>query len=87
MNFNIRELIQNNIIIVSIALFLVLFILFNMAKPKFAYTNKGHIRLFGTNYKNKTVFPIWLVTIVLAIAVYFFVMYYLAYPRINFKKM
>lgn len=87
MALNIREIVQNNIPIVSVVIFLVLFILFNMAKPSFAYTKKGHIRLFGLNYKSNTVFPVWLVAIVLAITVYFFVMYFLAYPRINFKSL
>ena len=81
-----RSIVQNNVPVVSVIIFLVLFSLFNMSKPSFAYTKDGHIRLFGLSYKSNTVFPVWLVAIVLAIAIYFFVMYFLAYPRINFKS-
>ncbi len=86
-NLNIRDITQQNIPLITIIIFLILFWVFNMMKPSFAYTNKGLIREFGLNYKNKTIFPVWLVAIILAIMIYFFVLYYLAYPRINFKKM
>ena len=82
-----RSVIQNNIAISAVGLFLVFFLLFNLMKPAFAFTKDGHLRDFGINYKNKTVFPVWLIAIILAIVTYFFVTYYLAYPRINFKHM
>ena len=87
MDLNIRSIVQNNIPLVSAVIFIVLFSFFNMTKPSFAYNKHGHIRLFGLSYKSNTIFPVWLVAIVLAIAVYFFVMYFLAYPRINFKSL
>ena len=69
---NVRSIVQNNVPLVSAIIFLVLFSLFNMSKPSFAYTKDGHIRLFGLSYKSNTIFPVWLVAIILAIAIYFF---------------
>ena len=46
-------------------------------KPAFLYTKEGGFREFGVGYKNKTVIPIWLISIILAILSYVAVMYYL----------
>lgn len=58
---------------VAILIFLILFIIFHLLKPGFAYTEDGGFRQFGLGYKNKTVIPIWIVAIVLAIFSYLFV--------------
>ena len=39
------------------------------------YNEKGGFRQFGLGYKQKTVIPIWVVSIVLAIACYLFLYY------------
>jgi len=77
-----RHLIKENITFVSILLFLIIFGLIQMVKPKFLYNTDGSIREFGVGYKNKTILPIWLLSIILGILCYLFVMYYLAHPRI-----
>ena len=46
-------------------------------KPDFAYGKDGEFRQFGVGYKNKTVVPIWLVSIALAIISYTVILYYL----------
>lgn len=61
---------------ISILLFLVLLILVHIAKPAFIFNERGQYRPFGLGYKNYTVFPIWLVTIVLAILSYLAVSWY-----------
>lgn len=61
----------------AIALFLILFTLFHIAKPSFAYGKDGEFRQFGVGYKNKTVIPIWGVSITIAILSYLVVLYYL----------
>ena len=61
----------------AIALFLILFTLFHLAKPSFAYGKDGEFRQFGVGYKNKTVVPIWGVSITIAIFSYLVVLYYL----------
>lgn len=61
----------------AIALFLILFTLFHITKPSFAYGKDGEFRQFGVGYKNKTVIPIWGVSITIAIFCYLVVLYYL----------
>jgi hypothetical protein len=60
---------------IAIFLFLVLFILFHYFKPGFAYGQDGEFRQFGLGYKNKTVIPVWVVAIALAILCYLVVLY------------
>ena len=62
----------------AIALFLVLFSIVHLIKPSFAYGSEGEFRPFGLGYQNKTVIPIWTVSIGLAILSYLAVMYYVA---------
>lgn len=54
----------------SIFLFLVLFSIFHYIQPGFAYDTDGGIRPFGLGYRNKTVIPVWVMAIVLAIVSY-----------------
>jgi len=82
MRNNIHRFIQENITLVSILLFLVIFGLIQWIKPGFLYNNDGSIREFGVGYRNKTILPIWLLSILLGIICYLFVMYYLIYPRL-----
>lgn len=57
-------------LVASIILFLILFTLFHLWKPGFAYNESGGFRSFGVGYKDKTIFPIWIVAILLAIFSY-----------------
>ena len=77
-----RNLIRENITFVSILLFLIIFGIIQMIKPKFLYNLDGSIREFGIGYKNKTIMPIWLLSIVLGILCYLIVLYYLAHQKI-----
>jgi hypothetical protein len=52
-----------------------------MMKPTCLYNRDGSIREFGIGYRNKTIFPIWLLSLSLGILCYLFVMYYVANPR------
>jgi hypothetical protein len=52
-----------------------------LSKPAFLYNTDGSIREFGVGYKNKTILPIWLLSIVLGIVCYLIVMYYIAHPK------
>lgn len=62
----------------SILLFLVLFTGFHFAKPGISYLQNGGFRPFGIGYKHKTVIPIWVVAIILAILSYTFILYLLS---------
>jgi uncharacterized membrane protein YozB (DUF420 family) len=76
-----RNIIQNNITLVAIILFITIFSLIQLSKPVFLYNTDGSIREFGVGYKNKTIFPIWLLSIVLGIVCYLIVMYYIVHPK------
>ena len=80
----LRQFIRNNITLVSIIIFIIIFGLVQLYKPFFLYNQDGSIRPFGIGYKNKTIVPIWLFSIILGIFCYLFVLYYLAYPKIQF---
>ncbi len=73
--------VRNNIPLVSIIIFLILFIIVIFTKPQFIFDKNGKPREFGVGYKNKTICPIWLVIIILGILSYLAVLYYA-----NFKK-
>jgi len=73
---------RNNTTLVSIVIFLVIFGLIQTIKPSFLYNNDGSLREFGVGYKNKTILPMWLFSIILGIITYVIVLYYLTYPNI-----
>jgi hypothetical protein len=70
--------IRNNKSTIAIIIFLCLFSLVHWMKPSFAYGPDGEFRPFGLGYRNKTVLPIWTISIVLAILSYLAVLYYLS---------
>ena len=80
----LRGFIRKNACSSAILLFLVLFITIQIIKPGFIYKNDGSFRQFGVGWKNKTVIPIWLITIFVAILSYVFVLYYLNLPKYKF---
>jgi uncharacterized membrane protein YozB (DUF420 family) len=73
-----RSYIAKNPTLVSVLLFLVIFITIQIGKPSFLYRDDGSIREFGVGYRNKTILPIWLLAIILGILSYLFVLYYLS---------
>lgn len=77
-------MIRNNITLFSIILYLGLFLLINYMKPNIMYNPDGSIRNFGIGSKQKTVLPIWLITIFIAILSYFFILYFLVHNQIKF---
>ena len=80
----LRQFIRNNVTLVAIVIFFSIFIPIQLVKPACLYNRDGSIRDFGIGYKNKTIVPLWLFSIILGIFSYLFVLYYLAYPKINF---
>jgi hypothetical protein len=71
--------IKNNKVSLSIILFLAIFALLHYSRPSLLYNKEGGFRQFGVGYKNKTVLPIWVFAIVLAILSYLAVSYYLMF--------
>jgi len=75
----LRTFTKNNVTLVSIVIFLVIFSIVQMIKPSFLYNKDSSLRQFGIGYKNKTILPLWLFSIILGILIYMFVLYYLTY--------
>jgi hypothetical protein len=73
-----RSYIAKNVTLVSILLFLAIFITIQIGKPSFLYKEDGSLRDFGVGYRNKTILPVWLLAIILGILSYLFVLYYLS---------
>lgn len=80
-----RTFVNNNILFFSIILFIILFITVQIIKPSLLYHKDGSLKKFGIGFKNKTIIPMWLITIVLAILSYTAVLYYLVVPRIKYS--
>ena len=76
---------KENITLISIILFVVIFATIQYLKPAFLFKSDGSLRIFGIGYKNKTILPIWLFSIILGILCYVAVLYYITYPRILFN--
>jgi len=79
-----RAFIKRNLTFIAILVFSSLFCSIQYFKPSFLYNNDGSIREFGIGSDKKTILPIWLLALVLAILSYVFVLYCLALPKILF---
>ena len=77
-----QNIIRQNITLAAVVLFVYLFGLIQYMKPAFLYNSDGSIREFGIAYKNKTILPIWLLSIVLGILSYLAVMYFVSMPKL-----
>jgi hypothetical protein len=77
-----RNYVRENITTISIILFVILFGIIILLKPAFLYNKDGSIREFGVGYKNKTILPIWLLSIILGILSYLIIMFYITRPKL-----
>jgi hypothetical protein len=66
----LKQFVIKNINLVSIVVFLILFALVMFIKPSIIFDTNGRPREFGIGYKNKTILPLWLAVIILAIISY-----------------
>ncbi len=69
--------------IIAVFIFLIFFGIINAFRPSIIYNKDLSFRRFGIGYKNKTVIPIWMMTIVLAILVYVLVTYLFEYRAVD----
>ncbi len=76
-----RQFIRENVTMVSIVLFVVVFYAIQYFKPAFLYNRNGSIREFGVGFRNKTILPVWLLSIILGILCYLMVLYSITYQR------
>ncbi len=77
-----RTYIRENITLVSIILFVIIFGTIQLMKPACFYNRDGSIREFGVGYRNKTILPIWLLSLVLGILCYLTVLYYVSNAKL-----
>ena len=69
--------------VIAVFIFLILFGIINALRPSIIYNKDLSFRRFGIGYKNKTVIPIWLFSIILAILVYVAVIYFFEYRAVD----
>lgn len=62
-----------NRVLWSLVLFLTLFITMHITQPACFYQTDGTLRPFGVGSTVRTVFPLWLISILLGLASYMFV--------------
>ena len=74
---NIKGFVRVHKLNINIILFLILFSVIHFVKQGFLYNTEGGFRPFGVGYKHKTVIPIWLVSIILAILCYLAVLMFI----------
>lgn len=72
-----HSFIKKNYLFFSVLIFLILYGFIFKIRPSFLYKKDGQLRSFGLGYKNKTIIPLWLVSISLAIISYLFILFYL----------
>jgi hypothetical protein len=77
-----RTYMRENITLISIILFIIIFGGIQLMKPACFYNRDGSIREFGVGYRNKTILPIWLLSLLLGILCYLAVLYYVNAPKI-----
>jgi hypothetical protein len=71
--------VRQNKTMVAVVLFLIIFGFIQLMKPSCLYNKDGSVREFGIGYRNKTILPIWLLSICLGILCYLAVIYYTTY--------
>jgi hypothetical protein len=80
----LRQFVVININLVSIIVFLLLFAIILVTKPNIMFDKSGKPREFGIGYKNKTILPLWLAVIILAIFSYLTLLCYINFKRFVF---
>jgi hypothetical protein len=78
----LKNYVRENAPLAAIILFLFIFGSIQMMKPACFYNKDGSIRHFGVGYRNKTILPIWLLSIVLGILCYLAVLVYISSSKI-----
>ena len=77
-----KNYIRENPTIIAIILFAIIYGAIQIMKPSCFYNKDGGIREFGIGYRNKTILPIWLLSLFLGLLCYLAVMYYVNYSKI-----
>jgi len=70
---------ENNIISISIILFVLIYSFINYLKPSILYNKDSSLMQFGLNNSKRTIIPAWLLAFILAILSYVFTKYVVNY--------
>jgi hypothetical protein len=70
-----KDFVRTNAPLCAILVFLAVYGLIIRWKPRMLFYEDGTLKEFGLGYKNKTILPIWLLAVVVAILSYMVVMY------------
>jgi uncharacterized membrane protein YidH (DUF202 family) len=77
-----KTYIRENITLIAVIIFIIIFGIIQIIKPACFYNRDGSIREFGIGYRNKTILPIWLLSLILGILCYLAVLYYVNSSKI-----
>lgn len=80
--FDIKTIINQNIVITSVILFIIVYGIIIYSKPNIIFNKDGSLRQFGLGKSNTTVLPAWLVSLIIAIISYFIILYSISYNKI-----
>lgn len=69
-------------IFITLIIFVSIYSVIILMEPNFIYNNDGSLRQFGVGFKKRTVIPLWLISIILAILSYFTVRQMITYDFI-----
>ena len=76
-----RNFAQTNVPLVALILFFVIYGIVATTQPSFLYKQDKSLRQFGVGYRNKTILPMWLFSLLLGVLCYLVVIYYLEYQQ------
>ena len=74
-----KRFLQIHKVNIAIVVFILLFGVIHWYKPSLIYNSDGGFRPFGVGYAHKTVIPMWVIAIILAILAYLAVLFAIAY--------
>ncbi len=66
-----------------IFIYILFFYLIYHFKPAFIYNEDGSLKEFGAGTRRKTIMPLWLCCIYLAVICYLMVVFYVKYPTLS----
>jgi hypothetical protein len=78
----LKTYIRENTTLFAIILFVIIFGTIQLIKPNCFYNRNGSLRDFGVGYRNKTILPVWLLSIILGILCYLAVLYYISNVKV-----
>lgn len=68
--------VSNSILVfISLVMFIIIYGIMIYSKPSIMFYEDGMLREFGIGYKNKTICPLWIASILLGALCYLFVLY------------